>query len=321
MKHLLPLFFIAFVILSCSTVTEEDKYPEMPLLKEVLSEYYTIDTIKSVAKYYNTTHTNFDLFLNDKTWDLFIYEPESKKLVQQITVDRNFNIAENGSIYYVLENDTGSEFKGYELKPPYVMPPIELDLLVLDGRISYHAISNIYHEEIVTKGIEPNSVEMTSYVSKKITEYLTDSIANQLDCVFQISFDEGYRILFFKNGDKKIVNDSYHFYSETSNTTTLRHAEMKIPICPNNILRNNPEEFLPSNCKLSLLDEVTLDYHVQGSNHFAIGLTPEKLYYYELTIDGKVTSFKTSEIVNPVYTVNNDPIFSFGENYFSIKAN
>ena len=131
------------------------------------------------------------------------------------------------------------------------------------------------------------------YLEKLEKEYLSKKYIDSLKYATSITYSN-HLILSYKNNE--ILTKRHYFYKDGFFEKQL-YKFKETPFASLEIL--NPDDF--NKDPLTLLDRATLDYSLSGSNHIAIGIDFEYLYYYELILNNKKLQFKSPhEVLNIV---------------------
>lgn len=306
MKKILILFSV--LCLSCEK-KEEDKYPNMPFFEDVIKEL-TIKKIETQPYVFDCFKEYYFLF-NNKSDDIFIYKKEQKfHLIKTIKNGRIRSIDKNGTIYYAY--DIENVVKAYEIPYPYD-EVIEIEHLDLDDYFGKDNILKSYKSEFEAENIGDSGSDFDSLVDKKRAEYVASMFLDKLKCIKKISLNGSFYFLEYSNGKKQVIKSLSYIENnggllKVANSFQFYGSPEKFPYCDNthkhlkevNSEKNTKTCSLYENSddfKLKLIDSVTLDYYLDGSNHITIGVGSNNLYYYEFTYKNKILKFKSSSSI------------------------
>lgn len=285
--------YVTILVMLCCIVTEvsaaEDKHPEMPFFEQAMDGNFLATRLESVAMYFNESE-DYLFFLNSQLGELYIYSKQDGERIRTISdVSATYALDENGQFFFVVRHQESP--MGYEVKPPYQTL----------NRLETLDFASIYHTDL----------------------NLLDHTIAQVECIARMVSIDPYYIFHFKDGHKALVKENHFFYSDDvlfvkSGEFTVRGSELKLQVCKTEYQSGaQAHDVQHTDYTLESLDSVTLKYYFQGSNHFAIGLTREQLFYYRLTLKGRSVEFKAKNPASIVYSLD-DHLIRIGQDYYQI---
>lgn len=298
------------VLCLCCEKTEEDKYPNMPFFEDVINKEFAIKKIEAQPYVFDCFKEYYFLF-NNQSDDIFIYKKEQEfRLIKTIKNGRICSLDKDGTIYYAY--DIENVVKAYEIPYPYDKV-IEIEHLDLDDYFGKDNILKNYKSEFEVKNLEDSGSDFDLFINEKRAEYVANTFLNKLKCIKKVNLNDPFYFLEYSNGKKQVIKSLRYIENnggllKAANSFQFYGSPEIFPYCVNThkhlkevnheenaktcSLYENNDEF-----KLELIDSVTLDYYLDGSNHITIGVGSNNLYYYEFKYKNKTLKFKSSSSI------------------------
>lgn len=331
MKKILLLFLI--LSLSCEKA-EEDKYPDMPFFEDIINKELTVIKTETQPYLFDCFKGYYFLF-NNMSNKIFIYQKkETFSLIKTINNGRVHTINKDGIVYYVYENQNG--VKAYAIPYPYDKI-IEIEHLDLVDYFGVYEILESHKSEFNAKNIEKFSIEFDAFIDEKRKEYIKNTFSNKLKCIKKISLDSPFYFLEYFDGKIQVIKSLEYIENDggllrAANNINFRSSTEKFPYCDDthkhfrdlNLEEENEICSLYENnndidIELKLVDSVTLDYYLDGSNHIAIGVGSNNLFYYELTYKNRIIKFKSSSPVELANSIDHKFLILTKGNTYSLN--
>ena len=160
------------------------------------------------------------------------------------------------------------------------------------------------HEDYIKKN-NLDDRKADAYVDNIRSKELKEKILDSLSCA--VNLVDGDALILRYENKETYVNSGILF-----NGTIIKSQIKGITFCEssdNTLLEGN---YFENNYNLELIDQVTLDYDIQGSNHFVIGVTSTNLYYYTFKIGEKILKFKSPYEIKEISNFDNEIILEMG---------
>ena len=303
------IYLVVFIFLS-SCKTEEDKYPEMDVFEPNMKGDFIFEEIDPIPWYHRDTD-EYVFFLTNNSIPgskVLIYNKKTKKLYKTISLVNNYiNINADGVIYGFDENTE----KSFKYSPPkYEKTFLEKHSL---DYASNENLKKIYSSEIKDIELLKDEKKYFSFIKKKRFEILKERFIDTLLCITKLD-KSNTAIAHFNNKDV-YIDDSSYLYKGTFIKTKLEG----ISNCNSSNYELDETSYF-NKSSLNLFDSVTLDYNFTGSNHFVIGMSSSKLYYYELKLEGKSLKFKFPYPINNIVNLDGSVIFETTNRYFKVST-
>ncbi|WP_041557465.1 hypothetical protein [Cellulophaga algicola] len=299
------LILLLFITFSCKT--EEDKHPEMLFFEEALEKDFTVENVGNKPNYYSDTE-NYVFFKTDNLAskkELIIYNKQNRAPLKTIRIDNlEFVIDSEGSIFGF--NSESEKAISYEAP---IFDKKQLEMVSLE-QLSDNNLKETYASDIAQK--ELDEAAATKLINEIRNKTIQTTFVDSLDCAIELY---GSYELILKYPSKEIyVNDGLLFKG-----TFLKSKMYDMKDCF--LAHTNLEEtgyFAAKHLKLE--DEITLAYHLEGSNHFVMGVSSNKLYYYEFRLNDKITKFKSAYPIKEIDNFEDQILLEMGSDKYKITT-
>lgn len=299
------IILLLFITFSCKT--EEDKHPEMLFFEEALKKDFTVENVGNKPNYYADTG-EYVFFKSDNSAlkkEISIYHKSSKEKIKSIPVDNlKLAIDDTGTIF-AFNNELQIAFK-YEA-PNFNKKQIEIVSL---AHLSDKNLKETYASEIEQKKLDEAAT--TKLINEVRNKAIQTKFVDTLDCSIELY---GSYELILKYPSKEIyINDWLLFKG-----TFLKSKKYDMKDCT--LANTNLDETDYFGAKhLKLEDEITSDYNLEGSNHFVMGVSSNKLYYYEFQLNDKITKFKSAYPIKEIDNFENQILLEMGYDKYKITT-
>lgn len=304
MKYYIILFLL-LILQACKT--EEDKYPELGYFVPTIEAEFDIEPLSSVASYYRDTE-NYVFFLNTKNTtprELLVYGKKKRKLLKRLMMKSNIpTIDISGTIY---EFDDASE-TAFKYAPPQ-FHKTALKTLSLD----YLSTNTLFekHKEYIKKNKLDENAEF-SYIDKVRSERLQKDIL--ADLISAVVLYNTYDMVLIYD-ETEVYVDSRFLYKGIFIKSKIKGI-VERETADHNLLET---DYFKSN-HTKLFDQVTLDYSLEGSNHFVMGVSSSNLYYYDFDLNEKTMKFKSAYPINEIANFDDRIILKISNEYFNVST-
>lgn len=263
MKHFALQLVVLIVLMSCST--EKDKHPEMPIFPQVSNPNY----ILTPFPYSSFSLYQLDNFVYAHCYDstnnshpFVIYNSDFKEL-KKLPIDHPSHIDASGIIYH-LDNGVLNRYA------PPLFSKIPLEVISIKDNLD--EIRKMYIETHPQDSA--NTIKISLTVDSLFNQNYKNQLSPTLTCMVDLG-DNNY-LFSYKNKNLHIHSETHDFKPEEWTTT-----------CPT-------AEYNNFSNSLAFYDKAIIDYSLQGSNHIALGLTANTIYYYKTLIGQDTLFFKSN---------------------------
>ncbi|MBO0590467.1 hypothetical protein I2486_03515 [Cellulophaga sp. E16_2] len=299
------LILLLFITFSCKT--EEDKHPEMLFFEEALEKDFTVENVGNKPNYYSDTR-NYVFFKTDNLAskkELIIYNKQNRAPLKTIRIDHlEFVIDSEGSIFGF--NSESEKAISYEAP---IFDKKQLEVVSLE-QLSDNNLKETYASDIAQNKLDEAAA--TKLINEIRNKTIQTKFVDSLVCAIELY---GTYELILKYPSKEIyVNDGLLFKG-----TFLKSKKYDMKDCT--LAHTNLEETDYFGAKhLKLEDEITLAYHLEGSNHFVMGVSSNKLYYYEFRLNDKITKFKSAYPIKEIDNFEDQILLEMGSDKYKITT-
>jgi hypothetical protein len=291
-KNYITTSFLCFLIIciqSCGyRLTEEDKYPDMPIYPHISNSDYSIDSIMKIE---NSSVKYTDQFLYTISFTKSNKDVESAHLsilnknmdiVKEIQWNPLFskrfiyNVDENNNIYIVSENQSLYKY-AYPWERMEEVPKI-LDVTKRDS------LEVVYLKTIQKR----QKVDSLFYIGAFIDSIFNSKVKklyDMNDCVLPI---DGYNTNYYVVLNDSNGRQSYAIITDYSELWQTSYQNRKLN-CDSLV-----HQYTYSNKTAApnlILEQAALGNRSSG-NHFVFGFTPYGYDYYKITVDKDTICFK-----------------------------
>ncbi|MCR1027021.1 hypothetical protein NQT66_19550 [Cellulophaga baltica] len=299
------IILLLLVLFSCKT--EEDKHPEMLFFEEALKKDFTIENVGNKPNYYRDTE-KYVFFKTDNSApkkELIIYNKKSKEQLKTIDIDNlEFVIDREGTIFG-FHNESE---KAITYKAP-LFDKKQLETVSLD-QLSDKSLKVTYASEIAQKKLDEAAAD--KLINEIRNKTIQTTFVDSLNCAMELY---GSYELILKYPSKEVyVNDRLLFKG-----SFLKSKKYDMKDCTlANVTLDETDYFGTKHLKLE--DEITLAYHLEGSNHFVMGVSSNKLYYYEFRLNDKITKFKSAYPIKEIDNFEDQILLEIGSDKYKITT-
>ncbi|ADV48010.1 hypothetical protein Celal_0671 [Cellulophaga algicola DSM 14237] len=279
----------------------------MLFFEEALEKDFTVENVGNKPNYYSDTE-NYVFFKTDNLAskkELIIYNKQNRAPLKTIRIDNlEFVIDSEGSIFGF--NSESEKAISYEAP---IFDKKQLEMVSLE-QLSDNNLKETYASDIAQK--ELDEAAATKLINEIRNKTIQTTFVDSLDCAIELY---GSYELILKYPSKEIyVNDGLLFKG-----TFLKSKMYDMKDCF--LAHTNLEEtgyFAAKHLKLE--DEITLAYHLEGSNHFVMGVSSNKLYYYEFRLNDKITKFKSAYPIKEIDNFEDQILLEMGSDKYKITT-
>ncbi|WP_162555702.1 hypothetical protein [Reichenbachiella versicolor] len=302
------IYLIALIVLS-SCKTEEDKYPEMAVFSPDMKGDFVFEKIDPIPTYYRDTD-EYVFFITDNSIPqskVLIYDKESKELIKDLVLANNRIHVDTGGSIYGFDEKRDKAFK-YE-------PPRFIKTFLKTASLSF--VNNKSLEKRFSSEIEDRKLEgreLSDFLTAKRYEILKKEFIDSLLCLTQLDVIKSNAAVAHFRNETVYLEESDLLYTGT----IIKSALAGVTDCNSSNFDLDGTQYFGES-PLSLIDQVTLNYSLDGSNHYVIGVTSKNLYYYELNIDGKSTRFKCPDPIENVKNLEEQVILKTVNGYYKVS--
>lgn len=299
------IILLLITIFSCKT--EKDKHPEMLFFEEALKKDFNIENLGNKPNYSADT-AEYVFFKTDNSApekEIDIYDKKKKEKIISLSIDHLKLVIDNSGTIFGFDNELKTAFK-YEA-PNFNKKQIEIVSL---AHLSDKNLKETYASEIARKKLDEASTN--KFINEVRNKTIQTKFVDSLDCAIELY---GSYELILKYPSKEIyINDWLLFKG-----SFLKSKKYNMKDCT--LANTNLDETDYFGAKhLKLEDEITLAYNLEGSNHFVMGVSSNKLYYYEFKLNDKITKFKSAYPITEIDNFENQILLEMGYDNYKITT-
>lgn len=275
----------------------------MALFEPTMKSNFVFEEVSDFNSYRENTE-KYVFYNTDK--GLLITNKKSKEIIKEVVLEKkNFHdIAEDGTLFVFNEKSQ----KAYKYAPPnYNKVSIE--------NIKIEGLDNDSLIEANNEYIEKNNLtdsKLYDYLDKIRHTYITDKYIKNLNCALLI-YPVDDMILRYPDKDVFTKSTDYFFRG-----TIIKSRLRGIESCNHAKNDLNDTGYFDTN-KLKLLESITTDYNFSGNNHYVMGVSSSRLYYYEMNLEGKKIKFKSPYSIESIANRENKIIIESMNKFYAVS--